>query len=214
MCHVTSPHPASLESTDKRHVHTHTHTHTELFIFNLPSWHNCCVPLSLLLALLLPPALNLVGHLNLVPAKHLLPPAYRSSQSPPLLLRPHMAALFFSVQSMANSVSPSLHLPACFLGPGSPAYSFHPAIGPWLSVLRDEGMAGGQHHPHTPTYGVYQHSTQRSYTTYGVYQHSTQRSYTTYGVYQHSTQRPYTTYGVYQHSTQRPYTAERNQCRQ
>lgn len=31
--HASSPYSTSLESTDKRH--------TQLFIYNLPSWHNC-----------------------------------------------------------------------------------------------------------------------------------------------------------------------------
>ena len=65
------PHLVSLDSMDKD-------TDTQLFIFNLPSWHNCwalltpdaSMPLSILLALYLLPALNFTAQLHLVPAKY------------------------------------------------------------------------------------------------------------------------------------------------
>jgi hypothetical protein len=113
-----APSPASLESTNKRHRHTVVQFQLAFLaqLLGATISHLKNVPLSLLLALLLPPALNLVGQLNLVLAKHFWPPAYRRGHSPPLLLRPHLVAWFFSLQSVAIS----LPCASLFLqGPGS-----------------------------------------------------------------------------------------------
>ena len=70
--HTTSPHPTSLESTDKQHKQTGVQFQLAFLAQLLGATISCSenVPLSILLALLLPPALTLVGQLNLVPAKH------------------------------------------------------------------------------------------------------------------------------------------------
>jgi hypothetical protein len=78
----TSPLSASLESMDKTHTHTQTHTHSCSFStclldtvagsYYLPPGK--AVPISLLLALFLLPALTFVSQLSLLPARHLWQP--------------------------------------------------------------------------------------------------------------------------------------------
>jgi hypothetical protein len=67
-----------------------------------------------------------------------------SGHRPQLVQRPHMAAGFFSLQSMAET-PPLLPCICLFLlGPGSPTCTFCPAIAPWLSLLTDLEPIGEQ----------------------------------------------------------------------
>ena len=61
-----------------------------------------------------------------------------SGHRPQLVQRPHMAAGFFSLQSMAET-PPLLPCICLFLlGPGSPTCTFCPAIGSWPSLLTSQ----------------------------------------------------------------------------
>ena len=88
---------------------------------------------TMALSILLPPYLSTCPQLDLL--------SYIESQlnTPncppvwPLHSRSHIAGHLFSLRSISNSLPLSSPVPiSCLWGTGSPAYSFHLTIGPWL----------------------------------------------------------------------------------
>lgn len=67
----------------------------------------------------------------LISAPPTCPPACGSGLCGHAILRSHMAGQLFFIRSMAKLCLPAPSIYPFLQGPGSPAYSFCPAVGPW-----------------------------------------------------------------------------------